>query len=374
MVGMSVGAPPVPSADNVSTAAAATVEARFSRAKLEGVEAGRGVAATLVVLYHSALHVEGNVGGTLLWGLPHFGHAGVDFFFVLSGFIISFVHRGDIDRPGRLGRYAQRRFTRVLPFYWLVLGYSLLVLGVFHRTRFPRLWEVISNTLLLPQNQDQIVGGAWTLVFELLFYVMFATLIFSRRVGAVLFAAWGALIVAGLALHPLPTTVPLVAVLASPFSLEFFLGMGCAYFLARCTLPATRLLLVAGLAAFAASAYLEVAGVLYGFGALARVAYGSASVLIILALVERERSGLLRVPKVMGAIGRASYAVYLVHLVAIGLTYKTVALLMHPRPSWSLLLWMLLCVLGVCGGVLASIAVEQPVIRYCRQHLFGARA
>lgn len=364
--------PVVPAATNAPAPADLPRKAKVSpRAKLEGVEAARGVAAIFVVLYHSALHIEGNVGGTVLWGFPHFGHAGVDFFFVLSGFIISFVHRGDIGTPSRLGRYAQRRFTRVLPFYWVVLAYYLLTLAVFHRARFPGPWELLSNTLLLPQSKDQIVGGAWTLVYELLFYVAFAALICSRRTGTALFAAWAALIAAGLAWHRLLTTPALLAVLASPFSLEFFLGMGCAYFLQRRKLPAARLFLVTGLVAFAVSAGLEVTGLLYGFGALARLAYGSASVLIILGIVERERSGLLRVPGAMGAIGRASYAVYLVHLVGIGLTYKVVALLVLPKPSWSLPLWVLLCTFGVCAGVLASMWVEQPLIRYCRQRLFA---
>src|SRR3984885_5081439 len=76
---------PLQSPKMVSAAQPAVLPAR-ARVRLEGVEAGRGVAALLVVLYHAALHVEGNVpGSAVLWGLPHFGHAGVDFFFVLSG-------------------------------------------------------------------------------------------------------------------------------------------------------------------------------------------------------------------------------------------------------------------------------------------------
>src|SRR3984885_1419086 len=106
---------PLPSPGIAALAQPETIPVR-GRARLEGVEAGRGVAALLVVLYHAALHVEGDVpGSAVLWGLPHFGHAGVDFFFVLSGFIISFVHRKDVGRPDRLGHYLERRFTRVFP-------------------------------------------------------------------------------------------------------------------------------------------------------------------------------------------------------------------------------------------------------------------
>jgi len=344
------------------------------RAKLGGVEAGRGVAATLVVLYHAALHVERNVGGTVLWGLPHFGQSGVDFFFVLSGFIISFVHRGDLGQPARLGKYAQRRFTRVLPFYWLVLGYCLLVLWVFHRQRFPGAWELVSNVLLLPQSKDQIVGGAWTLVYELLFYTLFATAICSRRLGTALFAAWAVLIVARFTLPSLPMNAVLLSALSSAFCLEFFLGIGCAYLLSRHRIPYTGVLLVMGIVAFGAAGACEVGGALYGFGSLARVVYGSCSVLIILALVERERSGLLRLPRLMASIGQASYSVYLVHLIAIGLTFKTVVTFIHPAAAWSAALWLVLCVVGVCGGVVASVWLEQPVIRLCRRHWPNERA
>ncbi len=65
-------------------------------------------------------------------GLFAFGHAGVDFFFVLSGFIILHVHAGDIGRPVRLGHYLQRRFTRVYPFYWVVFLLALLAMGLRH--------------------------------------------------------------------------------------------------------------------------------------------------------------------------------------------------------------------------------------------------
>ena len=44
-----------------------TSTASLPRARLSGV------AALLVVFYQTALHVEGDVGGSILWGVPHFG-------------------------------------------------------------------------------------------------------------------------------------------------------------------------------------------------------------------------------------------------------------------------------------------------------------
>jgi exopolysaccharide production protein ExoZ len=365
--------PPLSIADSRSVPAQPLAVPTARKARLEGVEAGRGVAALLVVLYHAALHVEGDVpGSVVLWGLPHFGHAGVDFFFVLSGFIISFVHRTDLGRPERLGHYLERRFTRVLPFYWLVLSFLLLDTWLLHRAQFPGVREVLSNVLLLPQAKDQIVGGAWTLVFELTFYLVFAIAICSRRIGAVVLCAWAVLVAAGLFLNPSSLSAALV-VATSPFCIEFFLGIGAAVVLSRRTVPFSGLLLTIGLIGFALAGLCEVAGFLYGFGATARLAYGTCSFMVILAVVERERSGRLKVPRFMAVLGRASYSVYLVHLIAIGITFKFLSMAVPLAPSWAFPVWALLCSMGLTAGVLASIWVEQPVIRFVRANVFAAR-
>jgi len=66
--------------------------------KIWGIEAARGVAACMVVFYHAARHIQQDTGASVLWGMSQFGHAGVDFFFVLSGFIIYWVHSKDIGQ------------------------------------------------------------------------------------------------------------------------------------------------------------------------------------------------------------------------------------------------------------------------------------
>jgi exopolysaccharide production protein ExoZ len=365
--------PPLSIAPSRTAPALRESASSVGKVRLQGVEAGRGVAALLVVFYHAALHVEGDVpGSAVLWGLPHFGHAGVDFFFVLSGFIISFVHRADLGKPDRLGHYLERRFTRVLPFYWLVLSFSLLDTWLLHRAQFPGVRELISNVLLLPQAKDQIVGGAWTLVFELMFYLVFAIAICSRRMGAVVLCAWATLVAAGFFLNPSSESAALV-VASSPFCIEFFLGIGAAFVLSRRTVPFSGLLLTIGLTGFALAGLCEVAGRLYGFGATARLAYGTCSLMVILALVERERSSRLKVPRFMAVLGRASYSVYLVHLIAIGITFKFLSMAVPLTPSWSLPVWALLCTMGLAAGILASVWLEQPIMRYVRARVFGAR-
>ena len=77
--------------------------------KLEGVEASRGAAAILVVGVHVTQVLAGHNGTPAFGGLMSFGHAGVDFFFVLSGFIITFTHGRDLGRPRQFSQSWQKR-------------------------------------------------------------------------------------------------------------------------------------------------------------------------------------------------------------------------------------------------------------------------
>mgnify|MGYP003779314969 CR=1 FL=1 len=124
------------------------------------------------------------------------GYAGVQFFFVLSGFIIYHVHRSDLLDPTRLPRYLGKRAIRVLPLYWLV---TLAVLPAWHlvpsfgEDYHRSLSALISSLLLLPQPHDPHLTVGWTLIHEGLFYVFFS-LFFLTRHFPILALAWAAAI------------------------------------------------------------------------------------------------------------------------------------------------------------------------------------
>ncbi|MDX2382013.1 MAG: acyltransferase, partial [Acidimicrobiia bacterium] len=75
---------------------------------LPGVDGLRAVAVAAVVLFHARV-VDG-------------GFIGVDVFFVISGFLITALAVGEIDRTGRLApaRFWGRRARRLLPAMYLV--------------------------------------------------------------------------------------------------------------------------------------------------------------------------------------------------------------------------------------------------------------
>ena len=93
------------------------------------LDSWRGVCALLVMAYH--LGLAGHFHG---WPPVRFGQYGVQFFFVLSGFVIAHSSQAKLAAGGDLGGFMLRRFGRIYPLHLTVLlamlGLELLKLGV----------------------------------------------------------------------------------------------------------------------------------------------------------------------------------------------------------------------------------------------------
>ena len=76
----------------------------------------RGWAAILVLLIHASYIAAGQHGMPIAGNFFTMGNAGVDFFFVLSGFLITHLHLGDIGRREKLNSYVRKRFVRGAPY------------------------------------------------------------------------------------------------------------------------------------------------------------------------------------------------------------------------------------------------------------------
>lgn len=74
----------------------------------------RGVAALLVVFYHIFEGLSFAAGGTLITAINH-GYLAVDFFFILSGFVIGYAYDDRWKRNMTLGNFFTRRLIRLHP-------------------------------------------------------------------------------------------------------------------------------------------------------------------------------------------------------------------------------------------------------------------
>ncbi len=288
--------------------------------------------------------------------------AGVDFFFVLSGFIISWAHWSDIGRRERLGRYAVRRFRRIYPPYWGVLIPLSLAYFLMPSAGEPSQHDPLNfvfSFFLLPYPEHPILGVAWTLVFEMIFYLVFAGLIVWGRMAFVGLAAWAALVLIANIAFP-PAAFPL-SFLTDVHNVEFLIGIAATALLRRFNIPQPRLLAVAGVVLFVAQ--MLVHAPVLDDPLVGRLGYGLAAALAMVGIVEWERSHALTVPAIFREMGAASYAIYLVHGVVLSFGLQ-VLIRVLPRSIPLPLVLATLTVASILGGITYHHFVEKPLARW----------
>lgn len=175
--------------------------------KIEVLQAGRALAALTVVFHHA--NEYNPVSGWLVYG-----YRAVDFFFVLSGFII---YHANVGREFDPRRYAFSRAKRIYVPY-LPIGLAMAAwLAVAGRQS----WNWLATLTLAPIGSPAL-PVAWTLQHEMLFYVLAGIFFYLRRPLAGVMA-WAALIV----LQWLTGLFGAEAsrIILNPINLEFVVGM-----------------------------------------------------------------------------------------------------------------------------------------------------
>lgn len=275
------------------------------------LELGRGLAATMVVLYHAARIVA----EPRFWGSEPFGglfrnyNAGVDFFFVLSGFIITWAHWDDLGRADRIARFAKKRFLRIYPPYWIILTALLIFYGATGAGTAEKrdAWNIMASYLLIPNAAQPVLGVAWTLVFEIFFYGLFALAIPLNRLAFVPMAIWASLIIAA---APIDARHWFVGFVLSPYNLEFMMGVLAAALLRRYSLPAPALWAIGGAVLFLALAHYPWRSDTLLVG---RLCFGLAASATILGCATVERRAPAMQWRSLKMLGASSYALYLTH-------------------------------------------------------------
>lgn len=335
------------------------------QSRILSLEAGRGIAASLVILYHVSRHIDAAYKTPQLREFFQFGHAGVDFFFGISGFIILYVHYDDIGRPHRLRRYVGRRFSRLMPTYWVAFSIAIVMTALGHHA-LPSLGQLGWQALLLPSSHPMVLGVAWTLRFEVLFYVLFSILIANRNVGLAFLSAWFGFAVGWAVMGARIDWLP--EQFHSAYAIEFFFGMVVAYCSKQYRPRRAGALLSLGLFLLGSAALLEDLHVLDGYAAPARLAYGIPSAITIMGIVGLSRLGRLSVPQFLRVLGAASYSLYLFQFIFIGTAWQV---LLKSHLSYifpPIIQFAILVLAAIIGGVVVSKTVEQPLI-----HAFRSR-
>ncbi len=114
-----------------------------------------------------------------------FGWIGVDWFFVLSGFLLAGNLWHSRMSWSLATRFWQRRFLRIYPGVWAQLVVLLTLLASTDLLRNFNTWQAVGNALLwlypLPGGVTPYNGVYWTLPLELSFYLALPLLLLVMR-------------------------------------------------------------------------------------------------------------------------------------------------------------------------------------------------
>lgn len=332
----------------------------------------RAVAALLVVVAHAC---DQFVVGPVEPLLRLVGQGGVDIFFVISGYVMTYTTA--VNRYDR-GTFLRRRIARIVPLYWTLTLFAAALLfaagGLSRTGRFA--WnDLLASLLFIPHynaGDPGIIAPTlklgWTLNYEMFFYAWFGLLIglapqrrtvalsivFSMLVGAALLA---------------PPAGALWNFWGSPVVVEFLFGcaIGCLDLNGVVGRVPQRVWIAALLGS---SVIFLVLGAIDGELAWRAGFRGMPGAVIVLAAVgwERRSTRLWR-SRLIHFLGDASYSIYLAHLFAIvGLRVLWLKLHIPAGDALSASFFSLVAIVsGTGAGCLVYLTLERPLGAWVRQ-------
>jgi exopolysaccharide production protein ExoZ len=325
--------------------------------KFASIQILRAVAALSVALFHAAQwsHLDFAIGA-----------AGVDVFFVISGFVL---WTACASRPPTPGAFLLARARRILPLYWIVtlaVAATALAAPAALPIVLPQSRHLILSLLLLPHTDPAggpfpLLPTGWTLTYEAFFYGVMAIALTApkdRRLQIVSGLLLAASLI-GFAYHGWYT------LLANPLLLEFLAGVGLARLWAKGRFE--RLPKAWGTGLIAVGVLILAACQLSGLrdDFLRPFLWGPPAALIVAGALKLEadrRIGAGLLARILAAQGDASYSLYLVQAPAI-------AAFAWLTPGWSAALRAPLSLaLAVAISWICYRLIEQPLGSARRLH------
>jgi len=333
---------------------------------VESIQAGRGIAALLVVVHHIAQKSHALSGGAI--PLFDFGIVGVDIFFMISGFIIYFV---TANKTMTHVEFMEKRIVRVFPLYWGLSLLALLVL-IFKpnliNSNAQQATDIAASFFLWPTTAPYLVNNGWTLTYEIIFYALWALVALptaNRKTATIACLVLAAGSFMGLLFNVDPKVINFS--LFVEFAFGVAVGVAFKKGVFRQHIPAAIGLTVAGafLAHLAISQGLG-SGQLRGFALAIPSAMMFIGIILLGSFWKRMRTVL--------AIGDSSYSLYLFHpfiLVGIPITVKLLGI---SSPVQILAISAAVGVAAIAASHMVYKLVEFPLTQMMRGMIKSAKS
>jgi peptidoglycan/LPS O-acetylase OafA/YrhL len=297
--------------------------------KLDWVQGLRGIAVLLVVLTHGRFFLDGTPNEGLASAIFLPGAMGVDLFFLVSGFIMVYTTR-NAGGPRAAALFAAKRFARIWPAYVVVTLAWIFIkrdgLWFFQDAEhLQALFQSLSLRPVVPQDAPffgLVFPLAWTLAFEMYFYLVFCVSMFAGRLRWLVLANWMLLT---LVLLPMTAGGPTLDVrqyllfdsaylqlVTNPIIWEFVAGMavGLLYLNPNVRFPNAALAWQAMVCSVGFVLWWGWSGVGAFHGPKG---WGWPLALMLLALAVASKTVTLRTPRWLQWVGNVSYSMYLTH-------------------------------------------------------------
>jgi peptidoglycan/LPS O-acetylase OafA/YrhL len=332
--------------------------------KYLGVQVLRGLAATLVVIYHSIVMYNEKIHSLNSRNMWINGQAGVDIFFVISGFVMYITI---ISKPQKYGFidafvFLKRRLIRIAPLYWFFTTLKILFLklipSITLHVKYTLSCILASYLFLQYKNQlgdfQPVLIVGWTLNYEIFFYfLIFIALLFRFQLVSFLSMVLLIISVVGILVE---LHFPNYRIPFAPIILEFLLGIiiGKTIYLVRGKTLISGSIFLLG--------FILILFVSPGFRILN---WGIPASLIVLGTVGCERLFIeyKEKLKILEHIGNASYSTYLSH----GFILPIIAAIILKTGYTSktpLFLVVLICIFSclIVGSIIYKY-IEKPLIK-----------
>jgi exopolysaccharide production protein ExoZ len=334
---------------------------------LDNIQALRFFAAFAVVLYHSRkLFNELGCQGDVFLQWAQFGSAGVDVFFVISGYVMWHTTSHSPRTPVAAADFLRRRLFRIYLGYWPYYFLAAAVTLLLGQRDLDNIYWVDSFLLFNSTIRHQVLGVAWTLSYELYFYILFAPMILlarehHRRLLLGIFVFLVALNIQ-VKTHSLP-----YGFFVSSFLIEFFAGCLLSAYLGA---NRSRILLLL-------CAVMVVVFVNHGVG-LSRMhmnriqGFGVAAIFLVLVAVLLENTRWYIASRFWVLLGNCSYSLYLGHFVLLWIylyVFRQTGL--EPGMLAAYLIHISYLAVAIGFSVLAYRFIEAPLYKYALSNWFG---
>ena len=347
--------------------------------KLNLLQVYRGIAALLVVMIHVTIKSWENLNQVSFFNLFGAGWSGVDFFFVLSGFIMVYVHRSAIGKKDQVKSFLVKRALRIYPIYWIItltVWCLFLVIPAFANNQDLSFGHVIASLLLIPQKdplfKDKfILEVGWTLTYEIYFYLLFSIAIWLKPKHSVpILSGW--LLVTILRYRKIvqfPDELFWLETVFGEMNLEFVLGCLAAYIVIKYNKKIGKYRWI--LFGIANLGYVIVEMLLawekVGFGRIPT--FGVLAAMLIIAATSIDLKDSPKIPDLLIFLGDASYSIFLTHMPVISAITKILQKANLGKYYDGFLAPALLAVFAVVFGCLFYSLIEKPLTVFLRKNI-----